>query len=313
MILFRAIIKIPKGVSALKNLAWLIALLALSSCYHVAALDEQTGSDSNADASVDTNSGSDADADGDADADSDGDSDADGDADSDTDTDGDGDADTDGDTDADGDSDSDTDSDTDADSDGDTDTDTDADTDTDGDGDTDTDSSTDTTANCDPAWGWYDKATGLCWLNPASDIYTYGWEYAIAYCDGLSLDGFNDWRLPKIQELISLIRGCEDGTATGDLSVSKCKVSDPDCLGDTCDDTGCGKCASMSGPDDEPDGCYWEPDLEGHCRQYWSSSPCTDSSSNAWIVAFFKATVRCGTTNVGYYARCVRLMGVKSD
>lgn len=31
------------------------------------------------------------------------------------------------------------------------------------------------------------------------------WDNAISYCEGLSLGGFTDWRLPKIKELQSLV------------------------------------------------------------------------------------------------------------
>ena len=48
-----------------------------------------------------------------------------------------------------------------------------------------------------------DERTGLLWQQTASGAMT--WESATSYCEGLSLGGFNDWRLPNIKELESLV------------------------------------------------------------------------------------------------------------
>ncbi len=49
-----------------------------------------------------------------------------------------------------------------------------------------------------------DVTNGLMWQQAtASDRYT--WLYALAYCEGLKLAGYNDWRLPSIRELYSLV------------------------------------------------------------------------------------------------------------
>ncbi len=47
-----------------------------------------------------------------------------------------------------------------------------------------------------------DVTTGLVWQR--SDNGQAGWEQAITYCEGLSFDGFSDWRLPTINELLSI-------------------------------------------------------------------------------------------------------------
>jgi hypothetical protein len=54
---------------------------------------------------------------------------------------------------------------------------------------------------------WYDEHTGLCWQDPPGDSLMIQDE-AIAHCDDLVLGGRDDWRLPRIQELIALVRGC---------------------------------------------------------------------------------------------------------
>ena len=49
-----------------------------------------------------------------------------------------------------------------------------------------------------------DTSTGLMWQQQAgSSIQT--WEQALAYCEGLNLGGYTDWRLPTIKELRSLV------------------------------------------------------------------------------------------------------------
>jgi hypothetical protein len=203
----------------------------------------------------------------------------------------------------------DTGTDADSDSDSDTDTDTDGDVDSDSDSDSDSDTGTDAdagTVSCTESGNWYDSSTGLCWQNP-SPPETYNLSGASSYCANLSLGGHDDWRLPFIQELISLLRGCVDGTATGDLSVSECPVTDPECLTSDCDQTGCEMCDVLEGPDDDPAGCFWVPELAGDCYAYWSSSA-YGSTSWMWVVYFNGGYAVGGEgpdTNIDF-VRCVR-------
>jgi hypothetical protein len=185
--------------------------------------------------------------------------------------------------------------------------DSDSDSDTDSDTGTDTDTDTDTDADaCSASGTWYDWETGLCWQNPPSDD-EVTWADAVSYCDGLSLGSHDDWRLPKIQELISLLRGCVNGTATGDLSTSDCGVTDPVCLGDECwDYPTCSSCGLLAGPDDDPNGCYWDPALAGTCFWYWSSSSHASDVSDAWAVGFAGGDVGNGAKSGTFYYRCVR-------
>ncbi|MBW2277426.1 MAG: DUF1566 domain-containing protein [Deltaproteobacteria bacterium] len=205
----------------------------------------------------------------------------------------------------DGGTDADTDTDTDADTDTDTDTDTDADTDTDTDTDTDadTDTDTDTGTGSDPNLmtdcdgGKLDPATDLCWEDPPAGG-NVTWSEATGYCTDLDVGGHDDWRMPLIQELISLLRECQ---------TSECPVTDPDCLNSTCDDDAvCMACDELLGPG--TDGCYWSPDLAGSCEPYyWSGSAAGDMPNMTWLVRFSDGDVDLdGIEDADHTVRCVR-------
>jgi len=48
-----------------------------------------------------------------------------------------------------------------------------------------------------------DSDTGLMWQKTNNE--SLEWENAISYCESLNLEGYNDWRMPNIKELISII------------------------------------------------------------------------------------------------------------
>ena len=53
-----------------------------------------------------------------------------------------------------------------------------------------------------------DAATGLMWQAANGSVgadYRFTWREALAYCEGLSLGGHDDWRLPNIRELQGLV------------------------------------------------------------------------------------------------------------
>ena len=51
-----------------------------------------------------------------------------------------------------------------------------------------------------------DGATGLMWQQGELDLIDYkSWDAALAYCTGLTLSGYADWRLPNVRELFTLI------------------------------------------------------------------------------------------------------------
>ncbi len=226
------------------------------------------------------------------------------DADSDVDTDTDSDTDTDGDVDTDADADSDTDADTDAD----TGTDGDTDTDTATDSDTDADTGTDTLLPMtDCEGGKYDPNSGLCWQDPPGTSHI-PWNIAVSYCDGLSGDaGDSGWRLPTIDELISLLRGCQNGNLTYDLSSSPIVM-----IPDNCSQTGTCEgvmrqnllCFHFEGPGSN--GCFQDQALSGACSDYWSSTLQSRDLGLVWDVDFSYGRAYYGGTSSYFYIRCVR-------
>jgi hypothetical protein len=145
--------------------------------------------------------------------------------------------------------------------------------------------------------GKLDPATDLCWEDPLAGG-NVTWGEATSYCNDLTAAGHDDWRIPLVQELISLIRGCQ---------TSECGVTDPDCLISTCDDdVECAACDDLGGPHE--DGCYWSPDLSGSCDAYfWSGSASGDMPNMAWLVLFSNGAVDLdGIEDPDHTVRCVR-------
>ncbi len=180
----------------------------------------------------------------------------------------------------------------------------DTDTETGADGDADADADTDSTASV-----WCDSSSGLCWQGDSkeTDPMDNGSSLTTAteYCDKLTLDGNTDWRLPTIQELISLIRGCGS---------SACGASDPDCLEITCGEA-CESCGLFEGPGKGTwlEGCYWPNEIIGSCNgSYWSSSRVPPDPDNplaqekVWLVQFSTGGVGASILAFKSYTRCVR-------
>lgn len=143
---------------------------------------------------------------------------------------------------------------------------------------------------------WTDEATGLVW-QVASDSGYVNWTQAMAHCDSLTLDGHDDWRLPTISELRSLIRGCP-GTESG----GACGVSD-ECLAIECQTEGCYQCVYGDGPSN---GCFGPTELADPCEYFWSSSTVAATEPRAWAVGFPSAFVYKPRVYFAFHARCVR-------
>ncbi len=118
-----------------------------------------------------------------------------------------------------------------------------------------------------------DTSTGLMWQQQTAGKMT--WEAAISYCEGLSLGGYNDWRLPNRNELQSLM----DYTRL-DPAIDTTAFPVPSTM--SCDVVG-----------------------------YWSSTTNAISTDNAWSVGFKYGDVHGYYGKSGpYYVRAVR--GVQS-
>ena len=155
---------------------------------------------------------------------------------------------------------------------------------------------------------WKDPSTGLMWQakprldEMASVFYGYMiWEDAENHCANLTLAEFDDWRVPTISELRSLIRGCP-ATETG----GPCGVTDS-CRNRNCFDRSCMGCSHGEGPSD---GCYWPSQLSGSCDyyRYWSSTRKTGGEYvDLFCIDFGKGWVTSASLAEGInFVRCVR-------
>lgn len=117
--------------------------------------------------------------------------------------------------------------------------------------------------NCaNPYRIWNDPATGLSWQDPQKDAYTSDYPGltqpdAQRYCKELALGGYDDWRLPNIDELRTLLRGNPSHESGGD-----CPIREGSVKGDMYD-PGCIQAPDYEGPG--AGGCYWAPELSGPC------------------------------------------------
>lgn len=141
---------------------------------------------------------------------------------------------------------------------------------------------------------WLDPDTGLLWQKPGSMADPGDPQ---VYCEGLTYGGYDDWRLPTIDELRTLIRGC-DATKHG----GACNVGTLACVELSCRDEVCNGCVADEGPSS---GCYWPEELSGECGPYWSSTEVTDTAGTRWHIDFASGGIRCPTCFGGHYVRCV--------
>jgi len=143
---------------------------------------------------------------------------------------------------------------------------------------------------------WTDTETGLEWQQepPAKFV---SWAAAMAYCDSVVLDGHDDWHLPTISELRTLITGCEATALEG-----TCNVSD-ECSGDNCSSDACYSCEYGDGPIES---CFSRGELSKRCDHYWSATPVKEYDTRAWAVGFSSGFVYKPRAVYSFHARCVR-------
>jgi len=161
---------------------------------------------------------------------------------------------------------------------------------------------------------WCDNSTGLCWQDPQKDAYIEDdigvtQPDAIRYCKELVLGGYNDWRLPTIDELRTLIRGNPATESGGECGLvegsSRSAMNDEACL----------PIEEFSGPG--IGGCYWpteltgscdrpDPGAQGHPLEYCSSTVSADDPN--WIADVMFDNGGVCFNHIHSYAevRCVR-------
>lgn len=145
---------------------------------------------------------------------------------------------------------------------------------------------------------WTDPATSLMWQEPQF-VTQRDWFNATEACAALELAGFDDWRLPTLDELRSVARDCA-ATMTG----GSCGVTDA-CLEVSCSSTACEGCEEYGSL--EPDGCYRPASFTGDCMTTWTSSLPPDMPEDAWTVGFGGCHVRhFPKTQSNLNTRCVR-------
>lgn len=128
------------------------------------------------------------------------------------------------------------------------------------------------------------KTENLQWSNKAPK--QMRWDEAKQYCKNLDESGHNDWRLPNIDDLRTLIKTPET------ISSGKCKISEK-----------AGKLAS----EDFTKDCGDNINKLGDRGWFWSSSVLSDKSDGAWYVDFDNDAVRSLPTSFGIVnVRCVR-------
>jgi len=161
---------------------------------------------------------------------------------------------------------------------------------------------------------WNDPATNLSWQDPQKDAYTPGdggltQPDAIRYCEELVFWGYDDWRLPNIDEMRTVIRGNPAAETDGD-----CPLHDGSVRSDMADPT-CAPIKDFGGPGDG--GCYWVPELtgvcdkpdpagEGHPLEFVASTVCKDDKDWVGCVLFDKGAVAFNHIHSYADVRCVR-------
>jgi len=153
-----------------------------------------------------------------------------------------------------------------------------------------------------------DSTTNLAWSRARAPQSNMTQDAAVSYCNNLSFDGADNWRLPNINELRSLIRGCLL-TVTG----GACAVIDPSCLSSSLacfSMETCAACVEAGGSGEF--GFYWDAGVwlgygvMGLGIYFWSSSLVSGNQNEAWIVDFDYGTVRYQGKEKSAWVRCVR-------
>ena len=127
---------------------------------------------------------------------------------------------------------------------------------------------------------------GLQWSEESTK--RMNWDKAVKYCENLNENGNNDWHLPTISELRTLIQNCPATETGGECGVTDSCLSWDECLNSACE--GC---------DSDSSGKYSKL---GDTDWFWSSSV----SGNPWDVRFHSGNLGHSSKYNTYSVRCVR-------
>ena len=144
---------------------------------------------------------------------------------------------------------------------------------------------------------WYDPTSGFMWEDLPSMPWI-PWDEAVSYCEDLILDEYDDWSLPTISQLRSLISGCDKTDSNGGCTVTDTCLSHPSCTNNDC--LGCETLI---------DDYYWDPALRkavSDTLHYWSSSSVQNITSQAWMIVFTSANVNVAFKTSSLNVRCMR-------
>jgi hypothetical protein len=140
---------------------------------------------------------------------------------------------------------------------------------------------------------WYDASSKLLWQRSVSTTQA-DWQTASDKCAGLTSCGYSDWRLPTVDELRTLIRGC---TATESGGV--CRVTSQ-CGTDSCWNTDCNSCPTLMS------GSYLPSSLAVNSDLTWSATLRGGDAASVWTVFFPQGAIQSKEKKNWGEGRCVR-------
>ena len=126
-------------------------------------------------------------------------------------------------------------------------------------------------------------------------------QNAIGYCSSLDKCGFNDWRLPTVTELRTLIQNCPDTEIGGSCRLTDSCLHDRECWqGEDCYSDSCSSGGNYSKLGDK--GWFWSS--SGYHTP--SGLPYDDWTTNSYGVNFSKATLIKNFCDLKSSVRCIR-------
>ena len=153
-----------------------------------------------------------------------------------------------------------------------------------------------------------DLTTDLMWEKGCSPW--IGWSEAVERCSGLGLAGHDDWRLPDIDELRSLISVCPQTMVGGACNVSTTCVNESECFDGACYLPAC------EGLGVGTTGCFLDPLFTAVCMEsvnpgpgceyLWSTTHPSEDGDRAFRLDFEDAIMTTVGISSDSSARCVR-------